>query len=187
MVLTKMAKMTNAHFVHKNNGVAPQALENDENDKKMARLACVTHARALFAENPVSAPQIRRVKEIDFVHLGRESPKSLLRHANPSSYRRKQPQIGLRTVQEIVWCSGAEGSKPPVVLCSSTFGHFGCLDGSARPAESQCKGSSFKIINLRPEPPPTRGSKPRGPESQKKSSPKIGTRRTGPILPKNLI
>ena len=50
-VLTKTAKMTNGHSIHKNKGFAPQTPENDENDE-----LSVTHAKTLFAKNPVFAP-----------------------------------------------------------------------------------------------------------------------------------
>ena len=36
-VLTKTAKMTNGHSIHKNKGFAPQTPENDENGGRHAR------------------------------------------------------------------------------------------------------------------------------------------------------
>ena len=52
-VLTKTAKMTNrnGHSFHKNKGLAPKIPEDAENDE----MAGVTHAKTLFAKNPVFA------------------------------------------------------------------------------------------------------------------------------------
>ena len=53
-----LAKMTNVHSVHKKRGGLLLKLLTMTKMTKMARMVRVTHARALFAENPVCAPPI---------------------------------------------------------------------------------------------------------------------------------